>query len=76
MMMIKTNKQAKFQRVTWWQANMIATENAVWCVLRVKEEVQDLKQILRNPKLQPASLQCNTRLQNRQAGLSSSKSLF
>ena len=55
---------------------MIATENAAWCVLRVKEEVQDLKQILRNPKLQPASLQCNTRLQNRQAGLSSSKSLF
>ena len=55
---------------------MIATENAAWCVLRVNEEVHDLKQILQNLKLQPASLQCNTRLQNRQAGPSSSKSVF
>lgn len=51
---------------------MIATENAAWCVLRVKEEVQDLKQILQNLRLQPALQQCNTGLQNRQAGFSSS----
>lgn len=39
---------------------MIATENAAWRVLRVKEEVQDLKQILQNLRLQPALQQCNT----------------